>query len=227
VVAANQNPSTVARPSAAAIEQASPSPSPIVVASGPNPSPARGMVATEAPSQPAPPAEGPQTVWERAAGSSAEPKLSTGKANTEKDVAANATEDESSEKGATESSSTGSKARSKSKEIAPNTRRSWAATSDRGRSAHVSPDEQDQGYRPPYQPYQREITRPRRPSPPGSFRARVVGTTPNGNLVLRLPSGEIAIVPPRGRSRRIWIERPRFAPPPQYGPIYPQDEFRD
>ena len=228
VVAANQNPSAVARPSAAAIEQASPFPSPIVVASGPSPSPARGMAATEAPSQPAPPAEGPQTVWERAAGSSAQPRLSTRKAHAQKDVAASATEDESSEKSTNQSSSAGTNARTKSKEVVSNTGRAWAQTSERGPSVQLSPDEQNQGYRPPYQPYQREITRPRRPLPPGSFRARVVGTTPDGNLVLRLPSGEIAIVPPRGRSRRIWIERPRFAvPPPQYGPIYPPDEFRD
>jgi hypothetical protein len=44
---------------------------------------------------------------------------------------------------------------------------------------------------------------------------------------LRLPSGEIAIVAP-GRRRRIWMERPRFAvPPQQYAPMYPPDEFRD
>src|SRR5437899_11920183 len=100
------------------------------------------MAATEAPSQPAPPAEGPQTVWQRAAGSNAQPRLSTRKANAEKDVAASATEDEPSEKSTNQSSSAGAKAkaRTKSKEVVSNTRRAWADTSERGPGAQVSPD---------------------------------------------------------------------------------------
>jgi serine/threonine protein kinase len=227
VAAANQNASPATRPSAAVIGQASLSASPIVVASEPSASRARVMAAAEAPPQPAPSAEGPQTVWERAAGSSAQPKLSTKKANAEKDVASNASEEESSEESKNQPSSSGSKARTKSKEVA--SRRTWATTSDQGRNAQVPADQEDHAYQPPYQPYQtNRIARSRRSLPPGSFRAQFVGRTPEGNLILRLPSGEIAIVPPPGRGRRIWVERPRFAiPPPQYAPMYPPGEFRD
>lgn len=55
------------------------------------------------------------------------------------------------------------------------------------------------------------------PPGPGTFRARVVGTTPDGNVILALPSGETVIAePPRRRARRILIEkRERFVPPLQ------------
>jgi hypothetical protein len=61
------------------------------------------------------------------------------------------------------------------------------------------------------------------PLPEGTFRAQVIGTTPEGDVILRLPSGEIAIAP-RHRPRRV-IERPYFAPPPRpdFGPPFPPD----
>ncbi|MEY2530389.1 MAG: eukaryotic-like serine/threonine-protein kinase [Verrucomicrobiota bacterium] len=62
------------------------------------------------------------------------------------------------------------------------------------------------------------------PLEPGTFRARVIGTTPNGNVILALPSGETAIAePPRRRARRTLIERrERFAPPLQpFDPGFP------
>jgi hypothetical protein len=53
--------------------------------------------------------------------------------------------------------------------------------------------------------------------------------TPDGNLILRLPNGETAIVSPRAarrtvpthrRVRRV-VERPMYLPPPPpYGPGY-------
>ncbi|HJT82011.1 MAG TPA: protein kinase [Chthoniobacterales bacterium] len=78
-------------------------------------------------------------------------------------------------------------------------------------------------------------------SPPvetGSFRARVVGITPNGNVILALPNGERAIVSPqdadqysrdggsRRRPRRVIIERRIIVPPqpsqfPPYQPFMP------
>ena len=71
--------------------------------------------------------------------------------------------------------------------------------------------------------------------PGGTMRARVVGVTPAGNVILELPSGERAIVSPedaeaysgtkvhRHRPRRVIIERRVVAPPPyqQYPPYQP------
>jgi len=64
--------------------------------------------------------------------------------------------------------------------------------------------------------------------PSGSVRARVVGATPDGRLIMRLPSGRAVIVTPGSddeeefvprRHRRAFIERDElFAPPPRFGP---------
>jgi hypothetical protein len=47
-----------------------------------------------------------------------------------------------------------------------------------------------------------------------NYRARFLGTTPDGNLILGLPSGDTAIVPPqyseRYTRRRVFMERRRF-----------------
>jgi serine/threonine protein kinase len=77
------------------------------------------------------------------------------------------------------------------------------------------------------------------PNQPGTIRARVVGITPNGNVILVLPSGERAIVAPqdadrysptentRRRARRVIIERraiyPRAQPVSPYQPFVPPD----
>ena len=61
----------------------------------------------------------------------------------------------------------------------------------------------------------------------GSVRARVVGITSDGRLIMRLPSGRTAIVAPdednfvpRHR-RRVLIDRDEtFGPPPEFGPDY-------
>jgi hypothetical protein len=58
------------------------------------------------------------------------------------------------------------------------------------------------------------------PPPHRRFRTRVVGSTPDGYLILRLPSGETAIVPPAGfPRRRVFFERRRILFPPS--PPYP------
>jgi serine/threonine protein kinase len=58
----------------------------------------------------------------------------------------------------------------------------------------------------------------------GSMRAEVVGTTPDGRLILRLPSGRTVFVRPRSddegnrvprRRRRVWVERPETVLPAQ------------
>jgi len=197
---------------------------------GASPSPSRRIAAADSATRPAAPAEGPETVWEREGG--VKQKIATRKATDEADAASGSASAsaaaEAGEKTTKQSSTASSKSRAKPKGVASNTRRSETTRYGRLRSQQVPPDQEDQ-YRAPFQPYQEDQTpRVRRalPVPEGSFRARVVGTTPGGNLILRLPSGEIAIVPPRHRPRRIFIERPTFfAPPPQPGfvPPFPPD----
>ena len=60
-----------------------------------------------------------------------------------------------------------------------------------------------------------------------SVRSRVVGITPDGRLILRLPSGRTAIVAPDEeesmprRRNRVYIDRGQmFGPPPGFGPEY-------
>jgi serine/threonine protein kinase len=87
-----------------------------------------------------------------------------------------------------------------------------ASTSRRARIARVPPNEW-----PPF--------------PGSSLRPRVVGTTPDGRAILRLPSGRVVILAPRydgedeflppGR-RRAFMERGEIFPPP---PLFPPDYF--
>ena len=66
----------------------------------------------------------------------------------------------------------------------------------------------------------------------GQVRANFVGTTRDGRVLLRLPSGEIVSVTPRGeeenssdrRLRRHTIEREEY---PRAEPVNPDDEPRD
>ena len=182
----------------------------------------RRIVAADAATPPAAPAEGPQTVWEREAG--AKQKFATGKANDEGDAGSASAPEQRGENATSKSSTASSKSRSKPKEVASNTRRRSGTTRyDRSRTLQAPPDQEGR-YQPPYQPYSEDQRpRPRRALPGGSFRARVVGTTPEGDLILRLPSGEIAIAP-RHRPRRV-IGRPYFAPPPRpdFAPPFPPD----
>jgi serine/threonine protein kinase len=65
----------------------------------------------------------------------------------------------------------------------------------------------------------------------GSMRTQFVGTTPDGRMILRLPSGRIVLVTPRSdgedqfvprRYRRPFIGRDdAFSPPPPFAPDYP------
>ena len=192
---------------------------------GASPSPSGRIATADSPTQPAAPAAGPETVWEREGGE--KQKVATRKAADEEDAASASAAAEAGEKTTKRSSTASSKSRSRAKEVVPNTRRSETTRYGRSRSQQVPPDQENQ-YQTPYQPYQEDqMPRVRRalPVPEGSFRARVVGTTPEGNLILRLPSGEIAIVPSRHRPRRVIIERPYFAPPPRpdFAPPFPPD----
>jgi serine/threonine protein kinase len=83
----------------------------------------------------------------------------------------------------------------------------------------------------PVSPYDEQ--REARPLQRGWARARLVGTTPDGRMILRLPSGRIVFVRPRSNDedafmpsprRRIYIERPDIYAPPTtsvYPPSYP------
>jgi len=194
---------------------------------GVSPSPSGPIAAADSPTKPAAPAEGAETVWEQEGG--VKQKIATQRAAGEGDAASASATADAGEKTTKRSSAASSKSRPKPKEVASNTRRSGATRYDRSRSEQVpmATDEEDQ-YQPPYQPYRGDQLPPRvrraLPVPEGSFRARVVGITPGGNLILRLPSGEIAIVP-RHRPRRVIIERPYFAPPPRpdFAPPFPPD----
>jgi hypothetical protein len=62
------------------------------------------------------------------------------------------------------------------------------------------------------------------------MRTRYVGTTPDGRVILRLPSGRTMIVRPRFDDegdfaprgyRRPFIEREEIFSPPPFGPDYP------
>jgi serine/threonine protein kinase len=189
-----------------------------------SPSTSRSTVAADAATPPAAPAEGPQTVWEREAG--AKQNFATRKANDDGDGASASAPEQRDENATSKSNVASSKSRSKPKEVASNTRRSATTRYDRSRTLQVPPDQEDR-YQPPYQPYREDQRpRPRRALPGGSFRAQVVGTTPEGDLILRLPSGEIVVAPPRHRPRRILVERPGIPmpPPPQYLPAYPSGD---
>jgi hypothetical protein len=186
----------------------------------------RAVVAAGTPAQPpAVPAEGPETVWQRE--SDAKQKAMAQNSTDEADSRSASDTKQPAKKTAKQSSGASSRSRSKTSELASNGRRA-APRYDRSRISQIPSNEEDQ-YQRPYQPYQQDqAPRPRRalPVPEGSFRAKVVGITPGGNLILRLPSGEIAIVPNRHRPRRIWVERPPFVEPPprpEFGPMIPPD----
>jgi hypothetical protein len=169
--------------------------------------------------EPAPPAQGPQTVWDRASGT--EQKLNTQRQTAEGDVASTDAGQSSPKTGESDSEPdssprTTSTPRGKTKAIASDSRRS-GSSSNKSRIAQSSSDDMD-GNMPPRS---REHT----------IRARYVGMTPDGNLILRLPSGETAIVSPRAarltvpahrRVRRVVEEPPMFLPPrqPFYDPGY-------
>jgi hypothetical protein len=153
-------------------------------------------------SEPEPPTEGRN-------GSAAAPADSaSGQASVTPNT--NTGADNPSNNAATESASTEAKVAAKPKpSTSSTTKRRSAAISRRTRGAQTPLYESDNVLPPRY---------------PGSFRSRVVGTTPDGRLVLLLPSGETAVVEPRRRhERRIFMERrERYLPPLQpFDPTFP------
>jgi hypothetical protein len=101
-----------------------------------------------------------------------------------------------------------SKGRAKSKATVSTTKPRTSAATKRARTVQVQPD----AALPPLRS--------------GNYRARFLGTTADGNLVLGLPSGDTAIVTPQsseryGRRRSFFERRRLLIPPPPFGPPFP------
>lgn len=210
VASANQTSSLVA--------QASPNSGPASSAQ-PNAT-SSGEIATSSPvAEPASPAEGPQTARERTAGAVAQQKPQREHANAEAEVASGdaASPSRSSNQRPTDSTAKTTKTSSNRKAIAPASKRSSFTASKRTRLAQVPRDE----------------FQSRSSQPAGSFRARFLGTTPDGRWILELPSGDTTIVTPppdeqpahhRLRHRVLIERRPiLLPPPPPFGPMFPPD----
>lgn len=181
-------------------QPAEPASSPVASANQEVPSSTDIAVNNQA-SEPEPPTEGPDDSA-AAAPDSASPHAPV----TQN---ANAGADKPSNNVTTESASAENKSVSKTKPIASTTKLRATATSRRTRAPQMPFYESDDGMPPPH---------------PGPFRTRVVGMTPDGHLILALPSGETVIVErPRRHMRHIPIERrDRFVPPLQpFDPTYP------
>jgi serine/threonine protein kinase len=200
----NQNAPPPAQPSAtAALVAASPSPS----ASAPG-----QLVAVDETAEPEPPTEGPDDESASTTDSSPEQKPIQEGARAEATIspgdAAGQSRPESRKQ--TDSTAAVSQETNRGRTSASSKRESTNAKRTRPRQYH--PDESAMP-----------------PLPRGSVRAQLVGVTPDGNWILRFPSGETAIVPagggsPRWRARHIPVDRrPIFLPPP-VGPIFPPDD---
>ena len=183
---------------------------------------ARIVTANQSAAQTAPPTEGPQTVWERAAGSGAHPRIVTRNAaspadENNEDTSADqsveqpndSNDDQSSGSGAAVTSGN-SKPRISSAPVPAKKRPAPYGARRDPRFAHYPPEEAGRSGRSPIH---------------GSVRAQFAGMTPDGSLVLRFPNGETAIIPPPPgqyvpghrvrRSRRVLIERRTMIVPPQ------------
>jgi len=182
------------------VRPAEPGRSPVVPTNQVVPS-STGIAANSDVSEPKPPAEGRDN-------SAAAPADSvSGQASATQNT--NAAADHPSNNAATESASTEAKVAAGPKPPTSTTKRRSTAISRRTHGAQMPLYESDNVSPPLYS---------------GSFRSRVVGTTPDGRLILLLPSGETAVVEPRRRhARRIFMERrERFLPPLQpFDPAYP------
>jgi hypothetical protein len=210
---ADQNPTALPKNAAPAASQASAGTSPLVAANSKKPG---ATDATNQTQEVQSPGQGPQTVWDRASGMRR-------KIQIEKQDAANETEPDDSGQAAAvtkneSDSATNADAQSPAgrNSVTSNTRRPGSSISGRSRISQAPRADSNQEM-------------PQAGSGE-SVHARYVGMTPDGNLILRYPSGEIAIVspraarltvPPRHRPRRIVTERIYYPPPPPfYGPGY-------
>ncbi|MDQ2824633.1 MAG: protein kinase [Verrucomicrobiota bacterium] len=226
---ANANQNTPAVPPSPVSQSAPPENAPMSASSGsvvtaaPNAS-SNQITAITPVAEPEPPTEGPDTVWTRAAGSNAQPKLAEENADTggkvESQDAATPSRSTASTKSSA-SSRTASKQHDKTK--------SEAATSERSaRRRNVATTRSTR--------YQSRSFISSLPQGSGSFHAQFLGTAPDGRWILGLPSGDTTLVrppssvqyapePSHRRTRRVIFERRRtFVPPVQpFLPMPPPD----
>lgn len=156
--------------------------------------------------EPPPPTEGPDDLVEKAQDSDSQQLAVTQNANVNAKVAPAETASQSpakNEKQADVAATSAAKAGTREKIATSTAKRRSPAAVKRTRIAQMPPLHY------------------------GSVRARVLGTTPDGNLILGLPSGETKIVPPppseRYERRRVFIERRRtfILPFQPFAPMFP------
>jgi serine/threonine protein kinase len=177
----------------------------------------RPLAANAATPEPMPPAEPPSSSGPRPNEPTEEPQVTPTDEPTHREVAQNDSERDSAEsvkKGDAESPTTTSQTHTKSANSGEHGRTRSSKSRLTNAAAHAR-------------------------SPHGrTFRARVVAVTPNGNVVLVLPSGERAIVSPddvdrytepnapvQGPIRRAIVPRRTIYVPPDDGPIPPYQPF--
>ena len=225
-VASNTKPVS---PSEEATDNASSNPPVLTAATVPKPatSPVSEGTANDSAAQPAPPREGPQTVWERAAGSGAHPRIAQ---QNEAATDTNTGTGEAAEQGIDQPND--SKPAKTLESHAPlNSPGSRTRTANATAKARGPLSERAR----PSQNYSANAPRSTHPVIRGSVRARFAGMTPDGSLILRFPNGETAIVPPppgeyipsqlrMRRPRRVIIERRTTVAPLQpFLPFIPPD----
>jgi hypothetical protein len=156
--------------------------------------------------KPAPPSEGPETVWEQAAGAAGKAKLST-EANIDREQPAETTEEPIEKAAPSNRSADSSDGGSQPSDTIPNAKRRPTVSN-----------------RPPvYRPPNRVVsTRP--PVQSRSARARYIGMTADGYLIMRLPSGQTILVRPNDqlqhhRARRVYTGREQAPWAPPYEPF--------
>ena len=204
---------------------------PAIASNNPNPS-------VPASPQSAPPAEGPQSVWEQAAGAGGRPHIARADSSLNNQVGQENSSDEAKAPVADESNAAPNESASPKPSPSSKTTANSSSSSSSNkakksrppiaRAQPVAPYDYDSnppigrygyGSAPPSHQWQ-----PQQHVYQGSFPARFVGITPDGNLILRFPDGQTAIVPARAyhnnrtHRRRVIIER-RYVTPQQ--PFYP------
>ncbi len=163
-------------------------------------------------SEPAPPAEGPD--GEPASSQNPEEqKQASAQTNLEPSTAAAANQSDVNENKPAESASTAASSSSSGKAKTAIAKSTRTSTSKRGRIAQSPPNEDDQ-------PHLRR----------GSVRAQFVGMTPDGRVILRLPSGRIVTSSARSEDepsprRRVRVERHEPEAPVPYQPFDPDYPF--
>jgi hypothetical protein len=201
VPAQSAAPSPVANVAKASPVQApSQVPSESIASSSPPAHATSSPIITAQSSEPQPPAQGPQTVWEREAGKTVR------QAPVAQNPEPGDSEDANNESPATPIRKTQTASTS---EAASKTETNTTSSAKR-RTASV------RSARPRVTTSRAEAGLP--PLPSGSFRAEFLGTTPDGRLIFGMPNGEVKYVRPRAhRFRHYPIERrePAFQAPYQ------------